>query len=137
MFFASHRLHSPLLSVDENRAVYGKCNNPFGHGHNYELELTVAGEVDPITGRAVALHSLDRFAENSVIAALNYQNLNELEMFRDSVPTTENLASKIMKRLSRGWKEAFGTGSPRLESIRILETERNICEVAVNDEKDE
>jgi 6-pyruvoyltetrahydropterin/6-carboxytetrahydropterin synthase len=129
-FSAAHRLHAAGLSDAENRAVYGKCNNPNGHGHNYEVEITVAGPVDAVTGRAVSLETLDALAAREVIAPLRYRNLNvEVEAFRTAVPTTENLTSEVDRRLRAAWRAAFPAGLPRLEKIRIWETERNICEV--------
>lgn len=128
VFFASHRLHSPMLSDEENRAVYGKCNNPEGHGHNYEIRLTVRGAVDPVTGRAVSIEALDRLAEEEILRPFRYRDLNR-EMA--AVPTTENLGSEIEGRLRRSWWRFFASGGPQLESISIWETERNICEIAV------
>lgn len=129
-FSATHRLHTPELSDAENRAVYGKCNNPNGHGHNYEVEITVAGPVDGVTGRVVSLAALDALAEREVIGPLRYRNLNEeIEAFRAAVPTTENLTNEVARRLREAWAGAFPEGLPGLEKIRIWETERNICEV--------
>jgi 6-pyruvoyltetrahydropterin/6-carboxytetrahydropterin synthase len=131
-FCASHRLHSPALGDDENRALYGKCNNPKGHGHNYEVELTVHGRVDAVTGRVVALELLDRLAEEQVLTPLRHRNLNEeIDAFRTAVPTTENLAFEVDRRLRSVWKGVFGDAGPSLERVRIWETERNICEIAV------
>jgi 6-pyruvoyltetrahydropterin/6-carboxytetrahydropterin synthase len=130
-FSATHRLHAAGLSDADNRAVYGKCNNPNGHGHNYEVEITVAGLVDGVTGRAVSLAALDALAEREVIGPLRYRNLNvEVEAFRATVPTTENLTSEVDRRLRAAWAWAFPEGLPTLEKIRIWETERNICEVS-------
>ena len=129
-FSATHRLHAAGLSDAENKAVYGKCNNPHGHGHNYEVELTVAGPVDAVTGRAVDLGALDELAAREVINPLRYRNLNEeVAAFRTTVPTTENLAVEVDRRLRAVWAGVFPEGVPRLEKIRIWETERNICEV--------
>jgi 6-pyruvoyltetrahydropterin/6-carboxytetrahydropterin synthase len=129
-FFASHRLHSPALSDEANRITYGKCNNPNGHGHNYEVELTVRGSVDPVTGRAVSLDVLDELAEEQVLAPFRYRNLNrEIDAFSAAVPTTENLAFEIDRRLRACWERVFGVDGPRLERVRIWETERNICEI--------
>ena len=129
-FAASHRLHSRALSDDENRLTYGKCNNPHGHGHNYEVEITVRGEVDRITGRAVDLRALDRIAEDQILRPLRYRNLNEeVPAFRELVPTTENLAAELDRRLRSAWPEVFPEGGPVLEKLRIWETERNICEI--------
>jgi 6-pyruvoyltetrahydropterin/6-carboxytetrahydropterin synthase len=129
-FSATHRLNAAGLSEAENRAIYGKCNNAHGHGHNYEVEITVAGPVDGVTGRAVDLTALDALAAREVIEPLRYRNLNEeVEAFRTAVPTTENLTFEVDRRLRAAWQEAFPAGVPRLEKIRIWETERNICEV--------
>jgi 6-pyruvoyltetrahydropterin/6-carboxytetrahydropterin synthase len=129
-FSASHRLHSPTLSDEENREVYGKCNNPWGHGHNYEVELTVRGEVNPETGRVVDLPALDGLAEQQVIVPLRLRNLNEeVPAFRSAVPTTENLTLEVERRLREAWPEVFPGGTPSLDSVRIRETERNICEI--------
>jgi 6-pyruvoyltetrahydropterin/6-carboxytetrahydropterin synthase len=131
-FCASHRLHSSALSDEANRAIYGKCNNPNGHGHNYEVELTVHGQVDAVTGRVVALEMLDRLAEEQILTPLRHRNLNqEIDAFRTAVPTTENLAFEIDRRLRSVWKCFFGDSGPTLETVRIWETERNICEIAV------
>ena len=129
-FSASHRLHSPLLSEEANDAIYGKCNNPFGHGHNYEVEVTVSGEVDRNTGRVVDLTSLDGLVRKHVIDAFEHRNLNlEVAEFQRVVPTTENLGVIVEARLLARWREAFPGGVPALQRIRIYETERNIFEV--------
>jgi 6-pyruvoyltetrahydropterin/6-carboxytetrahydropterin synthase len=128
-FAASHRLHSPGLSDEENRETYGKCDNPHGHGHNYEVEVTVRAAVDPVTGRAVDLGRLDRLAEKHIIAPFHHRNLNEeVPAFRSAVPTTENLGIEVDRRLRAAWPEFFENG-PALEKVRILETDRNICEI--------
>jgi 6-pyruvoyltetrahydropterin/6-carboxytetrahydropterin synthase len=125
-FAASHRLHSPALTDEENRETYGKCNNPLGHGHNYEVELTVCGTVDPITGKVVDLRLLDALAEGQILAPFRYRNLNEeVAAFGTIVPTTENLGLEVDRRLRQAWPETF----PHLEKVRIRETDRNICEV--------
>lgn len=129
-FAASHRLHSPALSDEENRDIYGKCDNPHGHGHNYEVELTVCGSVDPVTGRAVDLARLDGFAETQILVPFHHRNLNEeVPAFRSAVPTTENLCIEMDRRLRAAWGHAFGAAGPRLEKVRIWETTRNICEI--------
>ena len=131
-FSASHRLHSPALSDAENHATYGKCNNPHGHGHNYEIMVTVRGVVGAVTGRMVDLAALDALVEEHVLAPLRHRNLNEeVEAFRTAVPTTENLAVEVDRRLRAAWDARFGTHGPRLERIGIQETERNICELSV------
>ena len=125
-FTASHRLHSPLLSDDQNREMYGKCNNPHGHGHDYEVELTVRGEVHPVTGRVVDIATLDGLAESSVLSPFRYRDLNKT---MDAIPTTENLGTEVDRRLRGAWTETFADGMPRLEKVRIRETARNICDV--------
>lgn len=135
-FTASHRLHSPALTDEENRATYGKCDNPFGHGHNYEVEVSVRGKVHPVTGRVVDLAALDGVAHAEILGPLGYRDLNSLEAFRDMVPTTENLAAEVHRRLRSVWAGVFGESGPVLEKVRIWETERNICEVSEqHDEK--
>src|ERR1700740_1629346 len=89
-FAASHRLHSPQLGDEENQRVYGKCNNPYGHGHNYVVEVAVSGPVDPATGMIANLTDLDGFVEREVIDAFDHRSLNdEGPAFRTEVPTTE------------------------------------------------
>jgi 6-pyruvoyltetrahydropterin/6-carboxytetrahydropterin synthase len=129
-FAASHRLHSPVLTEEENRETYGKCNNPHGHGHNYEVELTVGGTVDAVTGRVIDLERLNRLAEEQILAPFRFRNLNEeVAVFRTLVPTTENLGLEVHRRLRDVWEETFGSRGPRLEKVRIWETDRNICEI--------
>src|ERR1700723_2472180 len=99
-FAASHRLHSPQLSEDENWRAYGKCNNPYGHGHNYIVEVAVSGPVDPATGMIANLGALDAFVEQKVIEPFDHRYLNdEISEFRERVPTTENLCIEIFNRL--------------------------------------
>ncbi|HZT30512.1 MAG TPA: 6-carboxytetrahydropterin synthase [Bryobacteraceae bacterium] len=130
-FSASHRLHAPQLSDTENRELYGKCNNPFGHGHNYEVEVTVRGPVDARSGRAADIGRLDQLVEQQVVAAFDHRNLNaEVAAFRDLVPTSENLGVEVCRRLKQSWQAAFPNEWPRLEKIRIAETGRNIFEVS-------
>jgi 6-pyruvoyltetrahydropterin/6-carboxytetrahydropterin synthase len=129
-FSASHRLHARGLSEAENRALYGKCNNPHGHGHDYSLEVGVSGAVDPVTGCVVDLGALDALVSGEVLGTFDHRNLNEeLPEFADSVPTTENLAAAIERRLARRWAEAFPDGWPRLERIGLRETARNSVEL--------
>ena len=118
-FSASHRLHSPRLSEEENFRVYGKCNNPHGHGHNYRLEVTVSGRVDPSTGMVCNLVDLDGFVESEILARFGHQNLNTLAEFANEVPTTENLCVAIYDILRRGFRHAH------LERVRMEETMMN------------
>ena len=123
-FSASHRLHSEHLTEEENSRVFGKCNNPFGHGHNYTLEVNVSGKVDPATGMIANLADLDGFVESAVLQALDHKSLNEeVAAFREKVPTTENLCIEIFERL-KGFSHA------RLERVRIEETRNNSFEYA-------
>ena len=133
-FAASHRLHSIELTDEENRQTFGKCNNPFGHGHDYEVEVTVRGHVDGQTGRAVDLRALDALAERTILVPFRWRNLNEeVEVFRTQVPTTENLALEVDRRLRESWNTVFPNGGPALEKVRIRETDRNICEVKASE----
>jgi len=134
-FAASHRLHSPAMTDDENRETYGKCNNPFGHGHNYEVEVTVSGPVDPVTGRVVDPGLLNDLTNKEIIAPLRYRNLNEeVPAFKTKVPTTENLGIELDRRLREAWNGVFGSSGPKLERVRIWETDRNICEISPKSE---
>jgi 6-pyruvoyltetrahydropterin/6-carboxytetrahydropterin synthase len=127
-FNAAHRLHSPRLSDAENRRVYGKCNNPYGHGHNYVAEVTVTGPLDPATGMIAHLAELDGFVAREVLEPFDHKNLNEdLPVFRDRVPTTENLCMEIFDRL-RHFPGA------RLVRVRLEETGRNSFEYAGDSE---
>jgi 6-pyruvoyltetrahydropterin/6-carboxytetrahydropterin synthase len=94
---ASHRLHSDTLTAEQNRAAYGKCNNPHGHGHNYTVEVTFAGPVDAATGMVCDLAQLDSFALTNLLAVFDHMNLNTLAAFRDRVPTTENLTIEVAR----------------------------------------
>lgn len=130
-FSASHRLHSHLLSQAENQRVYGKCNNPFGHGHDYLLEVRVRGPLDEVTGRIVDLGKLDGLVAEQVLSAFEHRDLNaEVEAFRDMPPTTENLAAVIRQRLRSRWAQTFAEDGPQLDRIRIEETKRNSIELA-------
>ncbi len=130
-FSASHRLHAPSLSGPENAELYGKCNNPYGHGHNYAMEVQVAGPVDARTGTVVEVARLDRLVRRAVVDVFDHRNLNtDIAEFGDRVPTSENLAVEAGRRLQRAWQEEFGA-SPVLEKLRIHETPRNIFELSL------
>ena len=121
-FAASHRLHSPTLSEVENERIYGKCNSPYGHGHNYAVEVTVSGPVDADTGMIANLGDLDPFVQREVIEAFDYKYLNEdVAEFQAIVPTTENVCREIYRRLAK-----FPVA--RLERVRIEETSKNSFE---------
>ena len=121
-FAASHRLHSPALSEVENERIYGKCNSPYGHGHNYAVEVTVTGPVDAYTGMIANLGDLDLFVQREVIEAFDFKYLNEdVAEFQAIVPTTENVCREIYRRLAK-----FPVA--RLERVRIEETSKNSFE---------
>ena len=122
MFSASHRLHSDAMSDAENAATYGKCNNPFGHGHNYTLEVTVSCSVDEATGMVCNLADLNDFVSAEILERFDHQNLNTLEEFATAVPTTENLCVAVYDILQRGFDHAH------LEKVRFEETMMNSFE---------
>ena len=123
-FSASHRLHSSKLSEEENSRVYGKCNNPHGHGHNYVVEVSVSGTVDPATGMIANLADLDGFVDTEVIEPFDHKSLNEdVAAFHENVPTTENICKEIFERLKHFPKA-------KLERVRVEETGNNTFEYA-------
>jgi 6-pyruvoyltetrahydropterin/6-carboxytetrahydropterin synthase len=123
-FAASHRLHADALSEEENRKLYGKCNNPFGHGHDYVLEVTVEGVPDA-SGQIADRAALDGVVREQVLSRLDHMNLNQdLPEFQTRVPTTENLATWIEKMLLERWDLRA-----RLARLRIAETDRNAFEL--------
>jgi 6-pyruvoyltetrahydropterin/6-carboxytetrahydropterin synthase len=124
LFSASHRLHSDDFSDAENQSVYGKCNNPYGHGHNYFVEVTVSGQVDPMSGMVCNLVDLDGFVRKEVLERYDRENLNMLPEFTGQVPTTENLCMRIYEIVQRGFDLAH------LERVRLEETMMNSFEYA-------
>jgi len=122
LFSASHRLHSPGMTAEENRATYGKCNNPHGHGHNYALEVTVSGPVNETTGMVCDLVDLDQCVEREVLSRYHLENLNVMKEFAVTVPTTENLCIEIFEILQRGFPHAH------LDKVRLEETMMNSFE---------
>jgi len=129
VFSASHRLHSDALSQEENRETYGKCNNPYGHGHNYALEVTVSGQVDA-NGMVCNLVDLDTFVTDHVLERFDHLNLNQIPEFASDVPTTENLCIRIYDILNRGFHPAH------LEKVRLEETMMNSFEYAGSDARE-
>lgn len=122
-FAASHRLHNPTISQEENDAVFGKCNNPNGHGHNYVLEVAVSGEPDPRTGMLVDIGALDAVVNAEVVDRYDHKHLNEdIPEFADKMTTTEVLAQEIWRRLE-------GKVPAKLHRVRVLETARSAFEV--------
>jgi 6-pyruvoyltetrahydropterin/6-carboxytetrahydropterin synthase len=122
LFSASHRLHNDAMTAEDNRATYGKCNNPHGHGHNYALEVTVSGRVDGRTGMVCNLADLDKVVQEQVLERFDHENLNTLRHFDSIVPTTENLCVVIYDILRRAFRAAH------LEKVRLEETLMNAFE---------
>ena len=121
-FAASHRLHVEALSPEGNRELFGKCNNPFGHGHNYFVQVTVAGPIDPATGMVVNLADIDAFAGRELLDRFDETNLNQHAAFRERVPSTENLCVELWRIF-----EPFAAGHAplQLKRIRVEETNNN------------
>jgi 6-pyruvoyltetrahydropterin/6-carboxytetrahydropterin synthase len=124
IFSAAHRLYNPQLSDEENRAIYGKCANPYGHGHDYRLEITVRGVPDPITGMVMNLTELDTLVQAEVLRHLDHKYLNEETPPFDHIPpTSENLVAFIVERLTPHLQ-----GNARLYRVRLWETPRSYFE---------
>lgn len=121
-FPASHRLHLDSATEADNARIYGKCNNPYGHGHNYALEVTVSGAIDARTGMVCDLGELDGFVEREVVTRFDHADLNTLPEFSALVPTTENLAVEIYARLQKFPRA-------RVEKVRLEETAKNSFEI--------
>jgi len=122
MLSASHRLHSDALSAGQNSVVYGKCNNPHGHGHNYVIQVLVGGPVDSETGMVINMLDLDQSVQNEVLARFDHTNLNLDPLFVNRVPTTENLCRAVYELLDGKLTPA------NLVQVRIEETENNFFE---------
>jgi 6-pyruvoyltetrahydropterin/6-carboxytetrahydropterin synthase len=125
-FSASHRLHTEAYDAATNAAVFGKCNHPHGHGHNYTVQVTVSGQVDPVTGMVCDLGELDGFAQTNLLARFDHTNLNTLDCFEDMVSTTENLSIEIF-RIFQGFTAAH------LERVHVEETSNNSFDYAGDD----
>ena len=117
-FSASHRLHTDAFDAARNREVYGKCNNPHGHGHNYTVQVTLSGQVDPETGMVCNLSDLDSFAEKNLLARFDHTNLNKMDCFSNAVSTTENLTAEIYKIFQ-------DFSAAHLERVHVEETSNN------------
>jgi 6-pyruvoyltetrahydropterin/6-carboxytetrahydropterin synthase len=128
MFSASHRLHNDRFSDEVNRELYGKCNNPHGHGHNYTLQVTVSGHIDSKTGMVCNLVDLDDCVTRAILDRYDHQNLNCLPEFRADVPSTENLCTHIFEILKQEFHAAH------LEKVRLDETMMNSFEYAGGDD---
>jgi len=122
-FSASHRLHTAAYDAERNRAVFGKCNNPHGHGHNYTVEVTLSGQLDPLTGMVCNLADLDAFARTHLLDRFDHTNLNTLACFKDSVSTTENLSLEV-HRIFQQFPLAH------LEQVHVEETSNNSFDFA-------
>ncbi|OGV10656.1 MAG: 6-pyruvoyl tetrahydrobiopterin synthase, partial [Stygiobacter sp. RIFOXYA2_FULL_38_8] len=123
IFSASHRLFNPNLSEEENNSLFGKCNNPNGHGHNYTLEVTICGEVNPKTGYLIDLKLLKQIIIDNVINKVDHKNLNlDVDFLAGKIPTAENIAIAVWDEL----ENKIPNG--KLYSIRLLETENNYIE---------
>src|ERR1700722_10971577 len=122
-FSASNRLHTDAYDAAKNQTVFGKCNNPHGHGHNYTVQVTFSGQVDPPTGMVCNLADLDAFAQRNLLARFDHTNLNTLDCFANKVSTTENLSIEI-HRIFQGFTAAH------LERIHVEETSNNSFDYA-------
>ena len=128
-FSASHRLHNPALSEERNRAIFGKCNNPHGHGHNYELQVTLAGRPDA-NGLLIDVPAFERIVARTVIDRFDHKNLNiELSEFADVIPSVENIARVIYRLL----KPALESDRTRLAAVTVWETPKTWCEYQEDD----
>ena len=123
-FSATHRLHNPSLSDEENRRLFGKCNNPHGHGHNYELEVTLSGRPDA-SGLLADLPAFERIVATTIIDRFDHKNLNiELPEFRELIPTVENISMTIYRLL----KPKFDRTGAKLAAVTLWETPKTWCE---------
>jgi 6-pyruvoyltetrahydropterin/6-carboxytetrahydropterin synthase len=122
-FSASHRLHSEAYDEAQNREVFGKCSNPHGHGHNYTVQVTLSGKVDPVTGMVCNLADLDSFAQTNLIDRFDHMNLNTLECFANRVSTTENLSIEIHRIFAK-------FSAARLDHVHVEETSNNSFDYA-------
>ena len=122
-FCASHRLYNPEFSDEKNETTFGLCNNPNGHGHNYVLEVTVKGEVEPQTGMVLDLKALKKLINEEIVSKVDHKNLNvDVDFLEGVIPTAENIAIvswKLLKRTHLG---------PFLKKVTIHETDSNYCE---------
>ncbi|MGC2161881.1 MAG: 6-carboxytetrahydropterin synthase [Silvibacterium sp.] len=122
---ASHRLHCDSMTDEENRAMYGKCNHPHGHGHNYVVEVMVGGDVDAVTGMVCDMVELDDCVRREILERFDYMNLNCDAAFREQVPTTENFNIEIYRLLKAAFTQA------EVVSVRVEETAKNSFEYPV------
>ncbi|XP_072881934.1 6-pyruvoyl tetrahydrobiopterin synthase isoform X1 [Hemitrygon akajei] len=120
-FCAAHRLHSNSLSDEENKRIFGQCNNPNGHGHNYKVEVTVCGEVNPITGMVINITELKEHLQEVIMKQLDHKNLDkDVPYFANVVSTTENIAIYIWENLQKRLPPGL------LDEVKVYETKKNI-----------
>jgi 6-pyruvoyltetrahydropterin/6-carboxytetrahydropterin synthase len=125
-FVASHRLHLDHLSPQENQNLFGKCNNPYGHGHNYVVSISVRGPIEERTGLAVSVPALDALVQREVIDRYDHRYLNfDVPEFATVPSTTENMAFAIRDHLQANWEAALGPSAPQLVDVKVQETKRN------------
>jgi len=123
VFSASHKLVNESLTDEENKEIYDKCNNTYGHGHNYTLEVIVAGEINPKTGYVIDLKKLKSIIHENVILKVDHHHFNyDVDFMKGIIPTAENIALGIWKQLVNKINEG------KLYSVKIFETENNYCE---------
>ncbi|KAI8365445.1 hypothetical protein EDC96DRAFT_443661 [Choanephora cucurbitarum] len=128
-FSAAHRLHSPELTEEENKLIYGKCNHPHFHGHNYKVEITMKGEIDPLTGMVMNLVDLKECIQLAVMDHLDHRNLDlDVPFFQSRASTTENLAVYVWSNFEYYYHQKFNNHSAQLYKVKIYETEKNIVE---------
>jgi len=124
-FSASHRVFNPSLSDEENFMKFGKCSNPNGHGHNYIMDITVAGDVDAETGFVMDLSVLKQIVEEEIISKVDHKNLNiDVDFMRGVLPSTENIAIKIWDQV----EQKINSPKRKLYSVKIKETVNNSVE---------
>ena len=127
VFSAAHRIFNPELTDEENFKLYGKCSNPNWHGHNYTLEVTIAGEIDPGTGYVIDMNILKEVIKSNIIDKTDHKNLNtETDFMRGIIPSSENIANAIWNVLV----DKIPKG--KLYSVKLYETENNYFEIKVN-----
>lgn len=136
-FSASHRLHVDALTDEANAALFGKCNNPFGHGHNYVLSVTITGEPDCDTGLLLPLSDLDALVESQILSIFDHRNLNvDVAPVAGIVPTTENVALVMADLLVDAWPTTYGqTSGISLSKVHLQETARNGFEINLRSRK--
>jgi len=128
-FAASHRLHSAQYSERENQDLYGKCTNPYGHGHDYLVDITVAGPVDQVSGQVVNIGALDQLVQTQILQDFDHRYLNvDVGEFGQTIPTSENILRVMERRLKAQWPADW----PRLDNIKLRETRRNVFELRTN-----